>query len=156
MELLEKVAYVKGLMAGLDMDAGKKETKLLKAIIDLLDDMAASISDVEEESSELSEYVEELDEDLGDLESYVFGEDEDECDCGCEDCDDEGEVYEVTCPNCEATIYLDEEMLDEGEMECPCCGQKLEFDLDCGCCDDECDCDEACDCSDDCCCSEEE
>ena len=38
MEITEKVAYLKGLMEGMELDTEKKEGKLLAAIIDILDD----------------------------------------------------------------------------------------------------------------------
>ena len=42
MELLEKVAYLKGLMSGLELEADKKETKVFNAILDVLDDLAST------------------------------------------------------------------------------------------------------------------
>ena len=143
MELLEKVAYLKGLMSGLELDADKKETKVFNAIVEVLDDLAATVTDIEEETDEMCELLDVLDEDLGDVEEAVFGDDEEEDDCCC--CD-EDETYEVTCPTCGDTIYIDESMLDEGEMKCPNCGQELEFDLDI----DGCDCENGCDCGCDC------
>ena len=143
MELLEKVAYLRGLMAGMELDPEKKETKIFNAILETLDDMANAITDIEAETDEMCDLIDVLDEDLGEVEETLYGDDDDdECDCDCEDCDEEcdcedGELYEVTCPSCNNTLYLDEEMLDEGEMVCPNCGQELEFDLsidgnDCG------------------------
>ena len=38
--------------------------------------------------------------------------------------------YDVTCPVCGNTICLDEDLLQMGEMECPNCGEHLEFDID--------------------------
>ena len=38
MEITEKVAYLKGLAEGMDLDTDKKVGKLLAAIIDTLDD----------------------------------------------------------------------------------------------------------------------
>ena len=52
---------------------------------------------------------------------------DDDCDC-CDDDDDE--LYEVVCPSCGDTICLNEGMLEEGSMECPGCGELLEFDFD--------------------------
>ncbi len=40
--------------------------------------------------------------------------------------------YEVECPTCHDVIYLDDEMIDEGGIKCPNCGEELEFDLE-GC-----------------------
>ncbi|MBO5410373.1 MAG: hypothetical protein J6A60_03840, partial [Clostridia bacterium] len=46
MSVSEKVAYLRGLMEGLDMDEDKKETKLFNAIIEALDDVASELSDM--------------------------------------------------------------------------------------------------------------
>ena len=58
-----------------------------------------------------------------------------------EELDDE-ELYEVTCPSCGDTICVTEDMLDEGSVNCPNCGELLEFDFDdeCDCGDDDCGC----------------
>ena len=42
----------------------------------------------------------------------------------------DGDLYEIVCPSCGDSIYLDEGMVDEGEMDCPNCGEHLEFDFD--------------------------
>ena len=145
MELMEKVAYLKGLMAGMELDPEKKETKLFNVIIETLDDMAASVTDIEEETDEICKVIDVMDEDLDEVREIVLGDDD--CDCDDDDCDccGDGETYEVTCPTCGNTLYIDEEMLDEGEMKCPACGQELEFDLgldgcDCGQEQGGCDC----------------
>ena len=36
--------------------------------------------------------------------------------------------YEVTCPACGNTITIDEDVLDLGAIECPNCGETLEFE----------------------------
>jgi hypothetical protein len=139
MSMNESVAYLKGLAEGLEIDSSKKEGKLLLAIIDVLDEMAGSVNDLEETCDELDEMVDILDQDLGSLEEDFYDLD-DEDDDDEEDEEDLDDLYEVTCPSCGDVIYLTEDMLLEGDMDCPNCGQKLEFDLD-GCCDDEdCDC----------------
>ena len=58
MELMEKVAYLKGLMNGMELDPDKKETKLFNAILDTLDEMAATVTDLEEETDELCNVIE--------------------------------------------------------------------------------------------------
>ena len=133
MELLEKAAYIKGMMEGMELDESKKEVKLIHALLDLVEDLSETVVGLKEEMDEICELTDILDHDLGDVEEAVFGEDDecdcDECDCDDCDCDDDEEVYEVTCPSCNATLYVDEEMLDEGEINCPACGELLEFDL---------------------------
>ncbi len=41
----------------------------------------------------------------------------------------EDELYEVICPTCNDTICITESILLDGSMECPNCGEFLEFDL---------------------------
>ena len=139
MNIAEKVAYLRGLLKGLSFDENSKEAKVFDAIIDTLDEIAMAITDLEENQGELEELVSIIDEDLGELEDDYYDLDDDE-----DDSDFEEEYYEVVCPTCGDTICLNEEMLDDGEMACPNCGEHLEFDLD----DVEtCDCEyEGCDC----------
>jgi len=131
MEITEKVAYLKGLMDGLEIDKSTKEGKVLTAIVDILDDVASSVSDLETGMDMVTHQVDLLDEDIQEMQEDLYGEDEDGCGCGCEDDDYfDGELYEVTCPKCGDTVCVDEDMLDEGEISCPGCGETLEFDLD--------------------------
>lgn len=139
MSMNESVAYLKGLAEGLDVNAETKEGKLLLAILDVLEEMSEAIHDVEEVCDEYGELLDTIDEDLGSLEEDFYGDE----DCDCEDCGVDGDLYEVTCPNCGDQVYLDEDTLLEGDMDCPNCGQKLEFEYneeDC-CCGENCNCD---------------
>ena len=134
MNLTEKVAYIKGLTDGLKLDDNKDEVKVLKAITDLLEDLALTVADLEDAADETTELLDVLDEDLGAVEEVVYGSDCEDCGCGCEDddCDcydDDEDLYEVTCPTCGDTICVNEEMLDEGAIACPNCGENLEFDF---------------------------
>ena len=137
MTVTEKVAYLKGLMEGLSVDETSKEGKILKAVVDVLDDLAMSVEDLEDYTAELTEPVDAVDEDLDSLENDFYGE----CDC-CDDDEDE-EYYDITCPSCGDEFSVDEDTLLEGGIECPNCGEHLEFDVEC----DDCGCD---------CCSDEE
>ncbi|MBS4785338.1 MAG: hypothetical protein KH009_04415 [Clostridiales bacterium] len=147
MTVTEKVSYLKGLAEGLGIDETQKEGKIIKAIIDVLDDVAFTVADLEDGFDELVDQVDMIDEDLDSLVEDLYDEDEEED----EDWDDEdedfdfddedGELYEVTCPSCGDTICITEAMLDEGSINCPGCGELLEFDFDdCGCDDEECGC----------------
>lgn len=133
MNTLERVAYLKGLAEGLELDENTKEGKLLKAIIEVLGDMAEDAADLEDYVAELSEQVDAVDEDLSTLEDVVYDEldDEDECDCDCDCCGEwDDELYEVVCPHCKEEIVIDEETLLDGGIECPNCGENFEFDLE--------------------------
>lgn len=135
MDICEKVAYIKGLAEGLNLDEDTKEGKILAAVIDVLGDITEEICDIEDGCDELMEQIDAVDEDLSGVEELVYGDDD--C-CDCDDCDDD-DLYEVECPSCHDTIYLDEDMLCEGGITCPNCGENLEFDFDGDCC---CDCDD--------------
>ena len=135
MTVTEKVAYLKGLVEGLDFDKDDKETKVINAVLDVLEDLALAVSDLDDEMVVVTEQLDAVDEDLADLEE-IFYEECDDCDCDCDDCDcdcDE-DMYEVECPNCGELIYFDEEIICEGKADCPACGEVLEFETE------ECDC----------------
>lgn len=136
MEITEKVAYIKGLIDGMGMDDSTKEGKVIRAIVDVLDDIALSVSDLEDSVDLLGEQLDAIDEDVDEIYEDYFGDDDDD---DLDDDDFDGELYEVECPSCGEIICIDEDMLDEGEINCPACGEPLEFDLD-GMLDDECDC----------------
>lgn len=130
MTVTEKVAYLKGLVEGLGVDETSKEGRIIKAIVDVLDDMALTVSEMEDSVSEVAEQVDAIDEDLEDLEKDFYGDDEDEE-------DDDSDYYELTCPKCGEKVYLDDDLLSDGEMTCPNCGEKLEFDFGTDACDCE-------------------
>ena len=147
MNLTEKISYIKGLAEGLSLDESKPEVKVINAIVDLLDDMAYSVSDMEDLYDDLSAQVDEIDQDLADVESDVYDDEYDDCcDC-CDDEDEENPFYEVTCGACGQKLNVSEDVLLEGEIECPNCGELLEFDFsdlfdeDSCCSEDGCTCD---------------
>ena len=64
----ERASYIRGLMDGLELDPNAKETKVLNAMVELLDDLCLSVEELEDGFAELSEQVDEIDEDLGNVE----------------------------------------------------------------------------------------
>ena len=138
MTILEKTAYLKGLCEGLELDKkDSAEAKIIKALIDLCQDMAEEIDALGSDVEDLIDYCEELDEDLGDVEEVLL-EDEDEydeyddedewddecCDCDC-DCGCDDEYFEVECPSCGEVVCFDS-TIDPEELTCPACGEKFE------------------------------
>lgn len=133
MTISEKVAYLKGLAEGLDLDAEQsKEAKLISVMIGILEEVGLSIEDLEDNTAALGEELDAVSDDLSDVEDVVFGDDDDDDECCCDDDDDE-DFFEVECPNCGADIEIDEDVLEAGSVECPSCGEKFAIDL----CDDE-------------------
>ena len=118
MGISEKVAYLKGLMEGMKFDTESNEGKLFAAIIDVLDDIAFEIEDLTDEVMELEDGVDVISDDLADVEDLVYEDEEEEEEC-----------FATTCPECEEEIFFDETLLEDGEVICPNCGAKLEFDL---------------------------
>ncbi len=121
MTVTEHVAYLRGLLEGMELDAGKKEGKLWKALLSVLEELAESVSDLEERNAELTEEVEDLYEELSAVEEDFLGDEELS--------DEEEALYQVICPTCNEVIYMDDELLSEGSTVCPACGEELEFDL---------------------------
>ncbi len=141
MTLTERTAYIKGLCEGLGLD--KKDTpeaKIINALLELCEEMALEIEDIESDIGELADYCEELDEDLGNVEEVLLDMDdedddwdEDECDGDCDACDfcddcgccDDEEYYEILCPSCGETVCFDGSAFDEETLLCPACGSEI-------------------------------
>ncbi len=115
-DLRAKLAYLKGLSEGLDLDENSKEGKLFSQMIFLLEGMTDVVDDLQEDYDELYEYVEAIDQDLTDLEDDVYQEpfDEDE---------EDFEEFSLECPDCHEIVYVDGDTLDEEDIEvlCPSC-----------------------------------
>ena len=136
MTLSERTAYLKGLMEGMQYSTETNEGKLFKAILDTLEDMALTVTDMEDVVDAVCDELDSIEEDLDTIEEYLLDEEDEDDE---EDWDDEEDdefdfgdetIYEVKCPTCGSIINLDEDMLDAGSVECPDCGEDLEFDLD--------------------------
>ncbi|MDM8238159.1 hypothetical protein QUW63_03445 [Pseudoflavonifractor phocaeensis] len=125
MTISEKVAYLKGLAEGLNLDTEKsKEGKLISVMIGILEEVGLSIEDLEENALALGEEIDVLSDDLADVESVVFEDEEDD-----EDEEDEDDYFEVECPNCEEPLIIDDEALAAGEIQCPNCETRFSLDL---------------------------
>ncbi len=147
MTISEKAAYLKGYMDGIELDMEKPEGKMIERIVDLLGDITKRLSDVEETTIAISDELDEIEEDLDAIEDFILDEEDDEdYEDDFEDWDDEDDyddydeegfdfgdedsiIYEVKCA-CGEIINFDEDTLEEGSMECPNCGELLEFSLE--------------------------
>ena len=145
MTISEKSAYLKGLMDGLKLNTESDEGKMIAAIVDLLGDVTKRVTDIEETTIAISDELDEIEEDLDAIEDYILDDeddfdDEDELDWDDEDAlddpeegfdfgDEESTIYEVECA-CGEIINFDEEVLEQGSMICPNCGETLEFSLE--------------------------
>ena len=136
MTLGEKASYIKGMLEGLDLDKEKKENKILISVVELLEEMADSILDLENRVDDIDDRAEDM---LGKLEDISCtmceckGEDRDgHHNChGCSESDGSDDFYyEIQCPACSTTICLSETAVLEKDINCPNCGQEIEIDLE--------------------------
>ena len=148
-ELSDKIAYIKGLCAGIDFSTDNPEGKLLMAIVDALGSVKDELDAVRDDHEELAEYVDVLDNDLEELEGEVYGDDEDydeddddeddeddDCECGCHhhhndhslsDTLMDHPLAERPCPNCGKPITISMRALfkQDEPIVCPHCGGKF-------------------------------
>ena len=121
MGISEKVAYLKGLAEGLNLDTDSKEGKLISVMIGILEEVGLSLEDMEENALNLGEEIDALSDDLADVESIVYDEDEDD--------EDEEDGFEVECPNCDEPLFIGDDELAEGVVVCPNCDTRFSLDL---------------------------
>lgn len=137
----EKAAYLRGLIEGLGIDETTKEGKVIKAMSELLGELAEAVDGIDEDVTRAYDQINDLSEELEDLEADLYEDDEeadeDEADDAEaeEDEDDNTDVasepyYEVACPACGETVYVSEDDLDAGEANCAHCGVTFEVALE--------------------------
>ena len=136
MTIVEKAAYLKGLTEGLGITPETKEGKLWAALQDLLSDIAHEIEDMQASHLDMADALDELTDEVtmlqdccGDLSTSPIEDDEDEEDEEDDDPSYDEVLYDVTCPVCGEEITLDEDMLAQGSIDCPHCGEALEFEM---------------------------
>lgn len=126
MDLNAKAAYIRGLMTGMEFDPASKNGKVIAAMMDLLEEMAATVTEHDNALDQAYDELETLDQDLDDLVADLYGEEDED------DAEDGEDLYEVTCPNCGAVSTVDEETLldQESELVCPNCGAAFDIELE--------------------------
>ncbi len=112
--LYEKVAYLRGLAEGMELNESSKEGKVLLQIIETLEEFTDAIVELDENQLELTDYVETIDEDLEDVEDELF--------------DEELDSLEVQCPKCQEILIIDDEdLFDDENIHCPECEEEVEI-----------------------------
>ena len=120
MDLNAKAAYIRGLMTGMEFDPASKNGKVIAAMMDLLEEMAAQVVEHDNALDQVYDELETLDQDVDDIVSDLYAD------------DDEDALYEVTCPNCGKVSTVDEEtLLDQTqELVCPYCNASFDIELE--------------------------
>ncbi len=114
-ELTEKIAYLKGLADGMNLDKTTNEGKLIAEIIDVLGDMGADVDS-------LFDIVDEIDEAVSDIEDEIYDDDDE---------DEDDDLFELICPSCGDTVILDDDDFDQEHIYCPHCNEEIEFEFNC-------------------------
>jgi uncharacterized coiled-coil protein SlyX/predicted RNA-binding Zn-ribbon protein involved in translation (DUF1610 family) len=126
MDLNAKAAYIKGLMSGMEFDASGKEGKVISAMMDLLEEMADTVTEHDHSLEQVYDELDTLDEDMDEMASDLYEDEDDDQD------EDDGEdaSYEVTCPSCGTVFTVDEETLLNKKLACPNCGTSFDIEFD--------------------------
>ena len=123
MELTNKAMYIKGLADGLGLDAASKEGKVIAALLELVNEMAGTIEEMQSKMRDLEDYG------FCDGDCENCGENCDDCADSDDDDEDDDEYFEVVCPSCGDVINFDSS-IDPENLRCPNCGQKFECIVD--------------------------
>lgn len=125
-KISEKVAYLDGLMEGLNIREDKY-AKVFTAIVDTLDLIAEEMSDHEDTLADHDESIDEIFETLDEYDDFLYGDEDEEEE---EDDFDEDDFFEIVCPSCGETIYFDQDMLDSPDgLICPNCNEPIELHI---------------------------
>jgi len=117
-DLKARVAYLQGLSAGMNIETESKEGRILTNVIEVLDDFATTIKEMEEAHDQLENYLESIDEDLFHLEEDVYNDEA--------EASEEGEYLEVDCPRCGEVVCFESDVLEDEdtiEVTCPNCDE---------------------------------
>ena len=117
-DLKARVAYLQGLSAGMNIETESKEGRILTNVIEVLDDFATTIKEMEEAHGQLENYLESIDEDLFHLEEDVYKDTEENS--------EEDEYLEVDCPRCGEVVCFESDVLEDEdtiEVTCPNCDE---------------------------------
>jgi len=151
---IKKIAYLKGLAEGLDVESEGNTGKVLVKLIEAIDALADEVEDLAIYADEIDARLED-NEDVVDMicedyyDEYFDDDDDDDEDYDDDDLFDEfdefddddmdSDFFEIECPSCHEDVMIDFDTIDENdEIICPNCKEKiiLEFECDCDECDD--------------------
>lgn len=142
----KQVGYLKGLLAGADID-DSVNGKLMTGIVELLSELSDRVEAMDELIDDLNDYVESIDDDLaaleeGDTGDDFFGDDEEDMDFD-DDFDAEDQLHllqpEETaseadgeealagnlCPKCSRMFFTALSDGEDAEYLCPHCGERV-------------------------------
>ena len=119
MKLTEKIAYMRGLLDGMELDSATKEGKAILQMAEVMEEMAVYIDDLQSQVDELTELCDLLDKDLGEVESDLYCDDDDDEDDIEDLYDREDDHFRIgrVLPADEDDFPFDQESDDEDEYD---------------------------------------
>lgn len=128
MTISERVAYLKGLTEGMELDAeNKKEDKIILEMIKVLEEVGYSLEDINTNIENLEDEIDAVSDDLQDVENIVYD------DLTPDDVNEEDDPYyfDTVCPACGQKLTVDFNTLGEDDIvTCPNCGEKFALNFD--------------------------
>ena len=76
MNLNDKMSYLQGLLAGLELDTSTKEGKAITQMAEVMSELVLYVDDLQSQVDELTELCDILDQDLGSVEDDFYDDDE--------------------------------------------------------------------------------
>lgn len=155
MDLKEKAAYLNGLLEGSNLDFKDEKNKIIKSALNLIQEIAEKVTELDIVSNENSELIDEIDHDLAEIEKNFYenienGKNSNFNGCGCnkkeiekkdflkdinesdfknEEYFNKQAKYEISCPNCRRVLELEDGIFEDEEIFCPECGEKINFNF---------------------------
>ena len=114
--LKESVAYLQGLIEGVNIDISSKEGRVISGMLDTMGGMLDVMESIQAKQSELEMYLDSIDEELMEIEDDIYQMDDEFVEIECPECHDivlfdseileDEDTIEVTCPNCDTVVFV--------------------------------------------------
>ena len=143
-DITKKASYLRGYADGLYISPKSDEGKLIGKMLELIEEMAEMIDELDYVQCETIDIIDDLEEDMALIVDDFYGEDDEEDDVEDWDEDDEddddwmdddidapdGDLFEIRCPNCGEDVMVDFDMLDSSNaIVCPNCREEIELEF---------------------------
>ncbi len=130
--LKEKIAYLKGVAEGVNVEIGTKEGRVILGVVDILGSLVEAMERLERRQEELEIFLESLDEELMEMEEYIYWDEDNLIEVQCPQCHDvvyfdsdvleDEDTIEITCPNCDSVVFVNNGEYDISFEDTPKCG----------------------------------
>ena len=131
----DKLEYLNLLITSMNIKGETKEEKIFLAITDALNEMSDTLQCYDEALNGMTGVLADIEESVIELEEEVFGDSDDDAEMSGlgefgEFNDFEDDIYDICCANCNKTITVDYDALNNGSVKCPGCRELIEFSIE--------------------------